>query len=125
MTEKKRLCFPLSLRFGGLLHYTIQVEPGEKETEECYSKGELIVGDVKWVPQSEFEKTLIYNGFSRGCTSAKFWWYDKYDEKEVYPMFMKEMDELIWSGHAKTELHGIFCYIKRGQNYGIKLVKEV
>jgi hypothetical protein len=75
--------------------------------------------DPDWRPNFEFEDTLTYEGFSRG-RSAAYVLFRRGDGKRV-TMFLKELDELMprmCGGHVT----GRFTFIKRGQNYGVRIL---
>lgn len=75
-----------------------------------------------WKPVEPFEAILILDGLARGRSAAYFWWHD--NTRRKYPMFMKEMVDVVKRGTInKGVVSGIWTVYKRGQNYGIGLVK--
>lgn len=92
---------------GDLQHYP---------EEGWYLEGEE---KIEWRPEIVFIATLSYAGFARGRSAA----YMKFTSSggNSYPMFLKEFDaivHLLKDGKVK----GKWAPIKRGQNFGIKLV---
>lgn len=39
-------------------------------------------------------------------------------------MFIKDVDELLRQDMGVSSVHGIFTYVKRGANYGIKFLRK-
>ena len=76
-----------------------------------------------WKPNEEIELTLHYNDYSRGRSSVTFYWVD--DDGHTYPMFIKDVDELLRRDIGTSCIHAIFTYVKRGANYGIKFLRDV
>jgi len=77
-----------------------------------------------WVENCEFEAVLEFQGFCRGRSAAYAEFLDL-SEGVKYTMFLKDLDELIKNRDISWgQVHSIFTFCKRGQNYGIKLVKE-
>lgn len=52
-----------------------------------------------------------------------FYWLD--DDGNEYPMFIKDVDDLLKQNMGTSNIHGIFTYVKRGANYGIKFLRKV
>lgn len=75
----------------------------------------------QWEPFPPRTLTLTLDSYSRGQSSAKYWWKD--DQGRRYPMFLKDLLDLIQN---ETLINGqvtaTFTAVKRGQNYGIKRV---
>lgn len=103
---------------------TIEYEVGDV----VVVKGTLIAyptstRDVEWVSNKVFKETLNYIGFSRGRSSATFVFKDGTGAE--YPMFMKDMDELLSTKNIdEGRVSGFWTFCKRGQNYGIRLATE-
>lgn len=121
---KKLICFPFIE--GNLQEYTPhdlddsdreRVYNGEEVVYDRYDKKEI------WKPNEEIELTLHYKGFGRGRSSVTFYWID--DNGHEYPMFVKDVDELLKQDMGTSSVHAIFTYVKRGQNYGIKFLRKV
>lgn len=82
------------------------------------------VDEVLWKPNFEFKDTLKYNGYSRGCSSAKIHFFGEITGKH-YEMFLSDFDDLMDEfGFNKNVVSGIFTFVKRGANYGIKIVRK-
>jgi hypothetical protein len=77
----------------------------------------------EWKDNHEFEATLTFQGFERGRSAAHGVF--KNAEGHRFVVFLKDVDTLITSGAMRTGgiVSGTWCYCKRGQNYGVQLVK--
>lgn len=122
---KKLICFPFI--DGNLQEYTAY-HLDDSERERVYN-GEKIISTtytdkvIEWRKNEEVELTLHYEWYSRGRSSVMFYWTD--DNGHVYPMFIKDVDELLRQDVGTSSIHAIFTYVKRGANYGIKFVRKV
>lgn len=122
---KKLICFPFVN--GDLQEYSFR-NLDDLERERVY-RGETV--EIKtysgrkevWKPNEEIELTLHYDGYGRGRSAVTFYWKD--DNNHQYPMFIKDVDELLRQGMGTSSVHGIFTYVKRGANYGIKFLRKV
>lgn len=87
-------------------------------------------GAADWWPNEPFIRTLTYNGFSRGMSSAKIHWLD--EQGHGYPMFLADLDDVLsnWQvaglqsvdhGTDALAISAQWIVRKRGQNYGIAL----
>ncbi len=123
--RKKLICFPFVN--GDLQEYSFRnlddserarVYRGESVEIEVYSGKKEV-----WKPNEEVELTLHYNGYGRGRSAVTFYWKD--DDGHQYPMFIKDVDELLRQDMGTSSVHGIFTYVKRGANYGIKFLRRV
>jgi hypothetical protein len=74
---------------------------------------------VDWRENHEFSDTLTYKGFERGRSAA----YLVFERASggVVTMFMKEADEVI-PRMAGGHITGRFTFIKRGQNFGCRVL---
>lgn len=124
---KKLICFPFV--DGNLQEYPFY-ELDDSQREQVYNGEEIstryIYSDEKkviWKPNKEVELTLHYKGYGRGRSSVTFYWLD--NEGHEYPMFIKDMDELLKEKIGVSDVHAIFTYVKRGANYGIKFVRKI
>jgi hypothetical protein len=117
---KKLICF--LFKDGNLLEY-VWYNLDDSERERVYN-GETVVTNenIIWKPNTEVELTLHYQGFGRGRSSVTFYWLD--DDGNQYPMFIKDVDELLKQDLGTSSVHGIFTYVKRGANYGIKFLRR-
>lgn len=121
---KKLICFPFIN--GDLQEYSFR-NLDDSEREKVYN-GETVEIETysgrkeMWKPNEEVELTLHYNGYGRGRSAVTFYWKD--DNNHQYPMFIKDVDELLRQDMGISSVHGIFTYVKRGANYGIKFVRK-
>ncbi len=122
---KKLICFPFIN--GDLQEYSFR-NLDDSERERVY-RGEIVEIEVYsgrkevWKPNEEIELTLHYDGYGRGRSAVTFYWKD--DTGHKYPMFIKDVDELLRQDMGTSSVHGIFTYVKRGANYGIKFLRKV
>ena len=118
---KKLNCFPFI--DGNLQEYTWN-NLTDSERERVYSGEEVVKGSNEvWKPNMEVELTLHYQGYGRGRSAVTFYWVD--DDGHKYPMFLKDVDELLRQDIGTSSIHAIFTYVKRGANYGIKFLRRV
>ena len=118
---KKLICFPFI--DGNLQEYSWN-NLTDSERERVYSGEEVVKGsDEVWKPNKEVELTLHYKGYGRGRSAVTFYWAD--DDGHGYPMFIKDVDELLRQDIGTSSIHAIFTYVKRGANYGIKFLRRV
>jgi hypothetical protein len=121
---KKLICFPFVN--GDLQEYSFS-NLDDSERERVY-RGETVEIETYsgrkevWKPNEEIELTLHYNGYGRGRSAVTFYWKD--DNNHQYPMFIKDVDELLRQDMGFSNVHGIFTYVKRGANYGIKFLRR-
>jgi len=122
---KKLICFPFIN--GDLQEYSFR-NLDVSERERVY-RGEIVEIEVYsgrkevWKPNEEIELTLHYDGYGRGRSAVTFYWKD--DNGHKYPMFIKDVDELLRQDMGTSSVRGIFTYVKRGANYGIKFLRKV
>ena len=118
---KKLICFPF---IDGNLQEWSWNNLTDLEREQVYN-GEEVVKEVNEVqkPNKEVELTLHYQGYGRGRSAVTFYWVD--DDGHKYPMFIKDVDELLRQDIGTSSIHAIFTYVKRGANYGIKFLRRV
>ena len=129
---KKLICFPF---IDGNLQEWSWNNLTDSERERVYNGEEVVKGfsydgnsynDNKkevWKPNEEVELTLHYQGYDRGRSAVTFYWVD--DDGHKYPMFIKDVDELLRQDIGTSSIHAIFTYVKRGANYGIKFLRRV
>lgn len=122
---KKQYCIPF---IDGSMADYVGWELTEEEKELCrkdgtYSRQDAVgwITRVEWRPNVPFMATLQYDGFTRGLHKAKFVYKDS--DGHTHSMFMPEMDKLIKMGVAPLNITGMFQYVKRGTNYGIRLIE--
>ena len=125
-TQKTLICFPFIN--GNLQDYSFH-NLSQEERERVYNGEEVsyeATWDNKkeiWKPNEEVELTLHYLNYTRGRSAVTFYWED--ENGHYYPMFIKDVDLLLRMNMGASQIHGIFTYVKRGSNYGIKLVKPL
>ena len=123
---KKLICFPFI--DGNLQEYSFN-HLDDSEIERVYNGEEVVKEFVNknqkeiWKPNEEVELTLHYKNYSRGQSSVTFYWAD--DDGHTYPMFIKDVDELLRQDIGLSSIHAIWTYVKRGANYGIKFLRRV
>ena len=124
---KKLICFPF---IDGNLQEWSWNNLTDSERERVCNGEEVVKGfshdDNKkevWKPNKEVELTLHYKGYGRGRSAVTFYWVD--DDGHKYPMFIKDVDELLRQDIGASSIHAIFTYVKRGNNYGIKFLRRV
>ena len=117
---KKLICFPF---IDGNLQEWSWNNLTDSERERVYNGEEVVKGSNEvWKPNKEVELTLHYKGYGRGRSAVTFYWADDDDHK--YPMFIKDVDELLRQDIGTSSIHAIFTYVKRGANYGIKFLRR-
>ena len=118
---KKLICFPF---IDGNLQEWSWNNLTDSERERVYNGEEVVKGSNEvWKPNKEVELTLHYQGYGRGRSAVTFYWVD--DDGHKYPMFIKDVDELLQQDIGASSIHAIFTYVKRGANYGIKFLRRV
>ena len=118
---KKLICFPF---VDGNLQEWSWNNLTDSERERVYNGEEVVKGSNEvWKPNKEVELTLHYKGYGRGRSAVTFYWVD--DDGHKYPMFIKDVDELLRQDIGTSSIHAIFTYVKRGANYGIKFLRRV
>ena len=118
---KKLICFPF---VDGNLQEWSWNNLTDSERERVYNGEEVVKGSNEvWKPNKEVELTLHYQGYGRGRSAVTFYWVD--DDGHKYPMFIKDVDELLQQDIGASSIHAIFTYVKRGANYGIKFLRRV
>ena len=117
---KKLICFPF---IDGNLQEWSWNNLTDSERERVYNDEEVVKGSNEvWKPNKEVELTLHYKGYGRGRSAVTFYWAD--DDGHKYPMFIKDVDELLRQDIGTSSIHAIFTYVKRGANYGIKFLRR-
>lgn len=98
---------PFNKKTGNMLDYT-WVATGEE------------VGDVTWKENYEFEATMEFTHFSRGRSSVKA--HFNGPKGRDYEMFLSDFEKLLKDGLFEKYITGTFTFVKRGANYGIKMI---
>lgn len=118
MANKKLLCFPFIN--GSLQEYSFY-NLNDDERERIYNGEHIESPDgTIWKPNEEIYLRLHYDGYDRGRSAVTFYWKDSNGHR--YPMFLTDMDDLLKRNIGVSSLYGIFTYVKRGANYGIKFL---
>ena len=118
---KKLICFPF---IDGNLQEWSWNNLTDSERERVYNGEEVVkCSNEVWKPNKEVELTLHYKGYGRGRSAVTFYWVD--DDGHKYPMFIKDVDELLRQDIGTSSIHAIFTYVKRGANYGIKFLRRI
>lgn len=125
---KKELFIPFD-RKGNLLDYSF-FGITEEEKEMCKRDGKIehFWGDGDtlrevFVPNFEFGDTLVFKHFSRGRSSVKAHFESLYTGKK-YEMFISDIEDVILNNHLMNGcISGRFTFVKKGQNYGVVLLK--
>jgi hypothetical protein len=110
------------------LNYEEQYEQYLKDLNDYETKVKnneyISVESIVWKENFEFEDTLRLTGMSRGRSAANFNLKSETNAKD-YNVFMTDMVYLFQNGEiSKGIIKGKWTFVKRGQNYGIKLVIE-
>jgi hypothetical protein len=85
----------------------------------------ILVDDIVWKENFEFEDTLILTGMSRGRSAANFNLQSITNSKD-YNLFMTDIVDMIKKANIlKGKIKGKWTFVKRGQNYGIKLIEQL
>lgn len=95
--------YPIPFRNGQPMSYT---DAWDKPTE--------------WRDNVDFDAIMDYDGFGRGRSSALLYFKDRAGVR--YPMFMKDFDECA-RYMRNGEIRCIWRFVKRGQNYGLTMVR--
>ena len=104
---KKLIGFPF---IDGNLQEYVAYDLNDSERERVYN-GERIINTlysnrvIEWRKNEEVELTLHYKEYDRGRSSVTFYWAD--DNGHVYPMFIKDMDELLKQNIGVSNIHAI------------------
>ena len=77
---------------------------------------------IEWRENYEFDETLTVESMERGRSAARFILKDEHGRR--YGMFMTDMLDLIQTAEliAYGHIDARWTFVKRGSNYGIKLV---
>ena len=104
----------------------LEYEIKAKEIQDRKNSGRYIkVDDTIWKENYEFEDTLIITGMSRGRSAANFNLQSTINSKN-YNLFMTDIVDLIQKATInKGTIKGRWTFVKRGSNYGIKLLETI
>ena len=79
-------------------------------------------GEYEWRENEPFIDVIEYQGYSRGRSAANFS-FKSCMNGQTYNMFMTDMSDII-PHMQKGILKGRFKFVKRGQNYGLRLLED-
>lgn len=86
--------------------------------------------DFEWKEVSKpFAATLRFCGHGRGRSAVVFKWVDIYNEPDgIYPMFVSDLSDILLMyckpfRTGPTQIVGLWEVVKKGANFGIRLVK--
>jgi len=92
--------------------------------------GSLADYNYRWRDQywrevsDEFEATLEYVNWGRGRSAVTFYWKDV-ETGATHPMFASDLHDMIINyGSLGKITNGVWKVVKKGSNYGIKLVRK-
>jgi hypothetical protein len=91
-----------------------------KRLPEDWSITQYRSQDIEWKPNQEFTATMKYVGYSRGKSSVSMHMED--EAGTTYSMFISDF-EVIIPLMALGVIRAKWTFCKKGQNYGLKLVK--
>lgn len=90
------------------------IDTGMLGYEDSYYK------NIRKVKNHIFTATLKIGVMSRGRSSAKLHFVDK-DTLLEYEMFLTDIEDMLKNATIQNgEVSGLFVFVKRGKNYGIK-----
>jgi hypothetical protein len=103
-----------------------QYESDKKAWDTNVQNGTYIeVDEIIWKENYEFDDTLILTGMSRGRSAANFNLQSETNSKN-YNLFMTDIVDMIKNANIfKGKVKGKWTFVKRGQNYGIKLIEQL
>jgi hypothetical protein len=74
-----------------------------------------------WEDNATFHTSLDFVRFERGRSAAHAIYAKADDPTWEVTMFLSDLEDVVIRGLAPLRLTGTFEYVKRGQNYGVKL----
>lgn len=78
--------------------------------------------DYIWEDNAPFRATLEFQRFDRGRSASHAIYAKRDDPSWEATMFLTDFTDVVKRGLAPLSLCGRFEYVKRGSNYGIKLL---
>lgn len=75
-----------------------------------------------WEENKPFRAVLEFQRFERGRSAAHAIYAKADDPSWEVTMFLSDLEDVIARGFAPLRLTGRFEHVKRGQNYGVKLL---
>lgn len=83
-----------------------------------------VIGHVdkyEWQDNGPFNTTLDFKRFERGRSAAHAIYAWSQDPRWEAVVFLSDLEAVITRGFAPLRLKGTFEFVKRGQNYGVKM----
>lgn len=77
---------------------------------------------VVWEENKPFRAQLSFVRFERGRSAVRAIYAKDDDQTWEVAMFLSEFERIVQRGFAPQHLTGRFEFVKRGANYGIKLL---
>ena len=99
-------------------NYKIPFRDGNQMEFEPYCKGDTF----EWIDNFYFEDELSFVSYGRGRSSVTFTFRRKSNDKTV-SMFVSDFSDA-FPFAVGGKLSGKFTFIKKGQNYGCRMVFE-
>ena len=75
-----------------------------------------------WKDNAPFRALLVFKRFNRAGSAAHAVYARGDDPSWKVTMFLSDLQSVIANGYAPLYLSGHFEFVKRGQNYGVKLI---
>jgi hypothetical protein len=107
---------PFERKTGGLFGYVYSHQTPDEEDE-----------DINWKEVTNpLELTLELITWGRGRSAVTFTWCEPGNEERQFPMFASDLFDLLCQ-HAPVPrvIRGLWQVQKKGENYGIRLVKKL
>lgn len=76
--------------------------------------------EIHWRENYEFNDTLSFVGFERGRSAAHAIFEDS--DGHFMQMFLTNLEDLILAGKKPTKTKGWWTFVKKGRNFGVKMV---
>jgi hypothetical protein len=80
------------------------------------------VDAVVWEDNKPFRAALEFQRFERGRSAAHAIYAKHDDPNWEVTMFLTDFEDVVKRDLIPSRLNGRFIFVKRGQNYGIKLL---
>jgi hypothetical protein len=89
-----------------------------------FARPDDVVPDSRyvWEDNVPFKTTLVFKRFERGRSAAHAIYAKGDDPSWEATIFLSDLEDVIAKGYAPLYLTGHFEHVKRGQNYGVKLI---
>lgn len=80
-------------------------------------------GNRYYTPNEPFWKSVEFSSFERGRSAVRAVYIDTDNEDWHAIMFISDLEDLILAGVEMRRMKGTFAFVKRGANYGFKLLE--